>query len=107
MKKFDIDCDFGGQKSKFTIYIGTPQDGHHPLQFQSKWLSDERGGTIPDAVMDAVKQLYDISKKNNVSFEDLCVYALGTAQEAYTTSNDEDETEREDNDDEDNKAKQA
>ena len=101
MKKFDIDCDFGGQKSKFTIYIGTPQDRHHPLQFQAKWLSDERGGTIPDAVMDAVKQLYDLAKKNNVSFEDLCVYALGTAQEAQTTTNEE-----EDND-EGNKIEQA
>ena len=102
MKKFNIKANFGGQEADFAIYVGTPQDGHHPLQFQAKWLSDERGGTIPDAVMDAVKQLYDLSKKNNVSFEDLCVYALGTAQEAQTTNNDEDE-----NDDEDNKAEQA
>lgn len=100
MKKFDIDCDFGGQKSKFTIYIGIPQDGHHPLQFQAKWLSDEREGTIPDAVMDAVKQLYDLAKKNNVSFEDLCVYALGSAQASHTTTSDEEE-------DEDNKTEQA
>lgn len=100
MKKFDIDCDFGGQKSKFTIYIGTPQDGHHPLQFQAKWLSDERGGTIPDAVMDAVKQLYDLAKKNNVSFEDLCVYALGSAQESQTSTGDDEA-------DEDNKEEQA
>ncbi|WP_419234604.1 DUF2610 domain-containing protein [Rickettsia endosymbiont of Nabis limbatus] len=102
MKKFNIKANFGRQEADFAIYVGTPQDGHHPLQFQAKWLSDERGGTIPDAVMDAVKQLYDLSKKNNVSFEDLCVYALGTAQESQTTSNDEDE-----NDDEDNKAEQA
>lgn len=102
MKKFNIKANFGGQEADFAIHVGTPQDGHHPLQFQAKWLSDERGGTIPDAVMDAVKQLYDLSKKNNVSFEDLCVYALGTAQESQTTSNDEDE-----NDDEDNKAEQA
>lgn len=102
MKKFNIKVNFGGQEADFAIYVGTPQDGHHPLQFQAKWLSDERGGTIPDAVMDAVKQLYNLSKKNNVSFEDLCVYALGTAQKSQTTSNDEDE-----NDDEDNKAEQA
>jgi len=102
MKKFNIQANFGGQEANFAIYVGTPQDGHHPLQFQAKWLSDERGGTIPDAVMDAVKQLYDLSQKNNVSFEDLCVYALGTAQESQTTSNDEDE-----NDDEANKAEQA
>ena len=105
MKKFDIDCDFGGQRAKFTIYVGTPQDGHHPLQFQAKWLSDERGGTIPDAVMEAVKQLYDLAKKNKVSFEDLCVYALGTAQEDQTTNKDEESDDSESN--EGNKAEQA
>ncbi|XVN41002.1 MAG: DUF2610 domain-containing protein [Rickettsia endosymbiont of Argas persicus] len=106
MKKFDIDIDVGGQRSKFAIYIGTPQDGHHPLQFQAKWLSDERGGTIPDAIMTALTELNNLAKKNKIPLEDLCVYALGTAQEAQTTDNNEEgtEIERENNED---KAEQA
>lgn len=81
MKRFTIPCDFGGKKAPFHVYIGEPKPGHHPLQHQANWLSTERGGTIPQDIMDSFQKLYDISQKNNVSFEDLCVYALGTAQE--------------------------
>ena len=81
MKKFTVPCDFGGQKSPFTIYIGDPEPKHHPLQFQANWLSKERGGNIPGEVMDSIAKLKDIADQNNVSFEDLCVYALGAAQQ--------------------------
>ena len=79
IKKFSIPCDFNGQRSPFTIYIGDPN--HHPLNFQSNWLSKERGGSIPGEVMDSVAKLKSLADKNGVSFEDLCVYALGAAQE--------------------------
>jgi hypothetical protein len=81
MKKFTVPCDFGGSKAPFTIYIGSPEDKHHPLHFQADWLSKERGGTIPAEVMDSIAKLKDLAEKNNVSFEDLCVYALGAAQQ--------------------------
>ncbi len=81
MKKFTINCDFGGQIAPFTIYLGQPEPGHHPLHFQAEWLSKERGGTIPAQVMDAISKLKDLSEKNQVSFEELCVYALGAAQQ--------------------------
>ncbi|ADE29751.1 DUF2610 domain-containing protein [Rickettsia prowazekii] len=89
-KEFEFDCDFGGQRAKFKFYIGTPQEGHHPLQFQAKWLSDERGGTIPDEVMKAISQLNDLAKKNSVPLPDLCVYALGSAQETQVSNHEED-----------------
>jgi hypothetical protein len=81
MKKFTVPCDFGGSKAPFTIYIGSPEEKHHPLHFQADWLSKERGGTIPAEVMDSIAKLKDLAEKNNVSFEDLCVYALGAAQQ--------------------------
>lgn len=81
MKKFTIPCDFGGQKAPFNIYVGEPEPSKHPLQHQAHWLSVERGGTIPSEVMDSFQKLHDIAKENNVSFEELCVYALGTAGE--------------------------
>ena len=68
MKKFTINCDFGGQIAPFAIYIGQPEPGHHPLHFQADWLSKNRGGTIPPAVMDAISKLKDLAEKNNVSF---------------------------------------
>jgi hypothetical protein len=81
MKKFTVPCNFNGVKAPFTIYIGMPEDRHHPLHFQSEWLSKERGGTIPTEVMDSIARLKELADKNNVSFEELCVYALGAAQQ--------------------------
>lgn len=81
MKKFTVPCNFGGVQSPFTIYIGAPEDSHHPLHFQADWLSKERGGSIPQEVMDSVSKLKALADKNGVSFEDLCVYALGAAQQ--------------------------
>jgi hypothetical protein len=81
MKKFTINCDFGGQLSPFTIFIGKPENSHHPLHFQADWLSKQRGGMIPGDVMDAVSQLQELAEKNGVSLEELCVYALGTKEE--------------------------
>ena len=68
MKKFTVPCDFGGQRSPFTIYIGEPESQHHPLYWQSNWLSKERGGAIPPEVMDSVAKLKDIATKNNVLY---------------------------------------
>jgi hypothetical protein len=81
MKRFTVPCDFNGVKHPFHVYIGNPHPKKHPLQFQAWWLSSERGGTIPQDVMDSFEKLFKISQENNVSFEDLCVYALGTAAE--------------------------
>jgi hypothetical protein len=81
MKRFTIPCDFGGQKAPFNIYVGEPNPQKHPLAHQSQWLSSERGGSIPQEVMDSFAKLHEIAKENNVSFEDLCVYALGAASD--------------------------
>lgn len=81
MKKFTINCDFGGQISPFTIFIGKPEKGHHPLHFQADWLSKARGGMIPGEVMEAVTQLQELAEKNGVSLEELCVYALGSDEQ--------------------------
>lgn len=93
MKKFTVPCNFNGVKSPFTIYIGEPEPQHHPLHFQADWLSKERGGQIPQEVMDSIGKLKDLAEKNNVSFEELCVYALGSS------SDDEEGEEEEDFDD--------
>ena len=79
MKRFTVPCDFNGQKHPFHVYIGDPKPGKHPLHNQAWWLSSERGGTIPQDVMDSFERIYKISQANKVSFEDLCVYALGNA----------------------------
>lgn len=79
MKRFTIPCDFSGTKYPFHVYVGEPHPQRHPLQHQAWWLSNIRGGTIPQEVMDSFERLHKIALENNVSFEELCVYALGTA----------------------------
>lgn len=79
MRPFMIPCDFAGRKVPFPIYVGEPKPDNHPLQNQSWWLSSVRGGTIPQDVMDSFEKLHNISKEHNVSFEELCVYAMEEA----------------------------
>jgi hypothetical protein len=79
MKKFTITCDFGGQKAPFTVYIGQPKDGNHPLHFQADWLSRHRGGNIPGEVMESITKLKKLADENNVDFEELCAYALNNS----------------------------
>jgi hypothetical protein len=80
MKKFSINCQFGGQNAPFTVYIGEPKKDQHPLHFQADWLAKERGGNIPPEVMASLSKLMELAAKNNVPFEDLCTYALEAAQ---------------------------
>lgn len=88
MKKFTINCQFGGTVAPFTIYIGKPNDKNHPLQFQAKWLSDNRGGSIPTEVMEGLSKIKEIAEKNGVDFEELCAYALQAAITASSPSPD-------------------
>lgn len=82
MKRFTVPCDFGEAKAPLHIYIGHPLKDSHPLRYQAAWVSEERGGTIPQDVMDSFARLHAIAEENRVSFEDLCVYALGQTHEA-------------------------
>lgn len=85
MQHFMIPCDFGGRKAPFPIYVGEPKADSHPLHHQSWWLNSERGGSIPQEVMDSFEKLHKIALENNVSFEELCVYAMGEALGAQTS----------------------
>ncbi len=79
MKKFKILCSFGAGKIPFDLCIGEPEESNHPLRFQAMWLSREQGGTISLEVMDSFAKLHKIACENNVSFEELCMDALGSA----------------------------
>ena len=87
VKQFSVPCDFGGQKSPVTLYVGEPNADSHPLNFQGKWLSETKGGQVPSSVMEAIQKIYHIAKRNNINFEDLCAYAIS---KAYNTKNSDD-----------------
>ncbi len=79
MKRFTVPCVFDRRKSPFHVYMGQPVPGLHPLKFQAAWIREQRGGVIPPEVMERFGELAQIAQENNLSFEDLCVYALGSA----------------------------
>ena len=87
VKKFSIPCDFSGQSIPVALYIGAPHADFHPLHFQGSWLSSVKGGTIPADVMESIEKLRGLAKKNNVSFEELCYYAISVANEEIEGDN--------------------
>lgn len=81
MKKFSVPFIFSGNSVPFTIYIGLPRSDAHPFQHQAAWVSKEKGGAVNQEVWESFAKLHDLAEQNNVSFEDLCVYALRTSEE--------------------------
>jgi Domain of unknown function (DUF2610) len=79
MKRLTIPCDFNGVTAPFHVYIGNPSAFVHPLHFQNAWLREARGGRIAQEVLDSFERLADIARKEGMSYEDVCVYALGLA----------------------------
>jgi hypothetical protein len=78
MKRFTVPCKFGNTTAPFNIYIGQANEDVHPLFYQTNWLSEQRGGVMPTEVIESFQKLANIARENQVSFEDLCVYALGS-----------------------------
>ena len=79
VKQFTIPCQFGQETSPVTLYIGHPEETHHPVHFQSAWLSSTKGGTIPQDLMNTLQKLHDLANENGADFEELCYYALISA----------------------------
>lgn len=79
VKKFTVSCNFGASKAPVSFYIGDPHRDYHPIHFQNTWLSTAKGGSVPQEVMDSISKLRDLAIKNNVSFEELCYYAINMA----------------------------
>jgi serine/threonine protein kinase len=73
-KRFTIPVDFNGVKEPIHIYIA---DSWKFLEDQIKWVETVRGGRFPKEVTQSFRTLYDIAKKEKVSFQDVCVFALG------------------------------
>lgn len=77
MKKFTVPCDFDGKKHPFDMYVLEPSPLSHPLYYQTLWLKEERGGIVPEDVIDSFNRIYAIAVENNVGFAELSVYSLG------------------------------
>ena len=87
VKQFTIPCSFNGETAPVTFYIGHPESGHHPINFQMNWLSSAKGGVVPQNLGDTLKNLQDLAYENGADFEEMCYYALISATSNNTTGN--------------------
>ncbi len=63
------------------MYIWDAEESIIPLNNQFEWIEKARGCTVAPDIKDSFNKLFNIAKENNVSFEDLAVYALSNAAE--------------------------
>lgn len=75
MRKFVVNCDFGGRTAPFTFWLGNPKDGNHPLHHQSWWLGSVRGGSVPSDVMKALTDLQEAATEQHIDFLEYFEYA--------------------------------
>lgn len=82
MKRFAISAKCGGLDQDFYVYVldrakGYPYKG---IEDQAIWAKEARGCVIAEDVVTAFSKLQTIAWGKNVSFIDLCVYALNESK---------------------------
>jgi hypothetical protein len=77
LKMFLIPCEVNGVKVPVQFYIGEPTPSlSNPIHFQTAWIKQERGVDVPEETLDSLAKLKSAAAEKNVSFVDLCQYAL-------------------------------
>jgi hypothetical protein len=81
MKRFTVPTDFGGVKYPFYVYVldRAKEYPYTGIRDQVEWVKEARGGKVPEDVITSFDKLQKIAWDNEVSFQDLCIYALGAA----------------------------
>ncbi len=91
MKKFTVHAQTAQGSQQVELYIGHPSEKFHPVYFQSTWMSSQRGITIPQNIIESLKQIQQLSIKNNMCFEELAAYAIDNAAAANDAAANEDD----------------
>ena len=76
MKRFNFTYDLNGVRYPNPVFITNVPWPKDPLEDQARYLEDLNGGTIPPEVRESFRKLHKIAYENNVSYIDLCVYAM-------------------------------
>ena len=79
LKRMTIPAEFNGLRYPFQVYITNVPWPKDPLEDQARWLSEERGGVIPEDVRAKFRRVHALAHERNVSFQELCVAELGTS----------------------------
>jgi TPR repeat protein len=76
MKRFTVPITCGTINSPFPVYVWDWNLDEPPTTAQFDWVEQARGCEVPDDVVESFQKLYTIARENNVSFQELTVYAL-------------------------------
>lgn len=79
MKRFTVPITCGTVNSPFHVYVWDWNLDEPPTTAQFAWVERARGCEVSDDVVEAFQKLYSIARENNVSFQELTVYALTQA----------------------------
>ena len=80
MKKITVPCHKDGKSQMFDFFISDfPYGEENPLKYQSQWLKETSGFEVHPGVVDSLIKLRKLSEQNDVSFEELVIYALEMA----------------------------
>jgi len=79
LKRFTVPITCGTIKTPFHVYVWDWKLDKPPTTSQFDWVEKARGCEVAKDVVEAFEKLYKIARENNVSFQELTVYALGNA----------------------------
>jgi hypothetical protein len=86
LRRFSAPIDCEGAADRFSFYVWDVTEGPPPTDLQFDWLEGARKCKVSKDIRDAFRKLFDIAKTNNVSFSDLCVYALKQPEDNNRTT---------------------
>lgn len=88
MKKFTVPITAGELKEVFDVYVSDRAIGHPwpGIQDQAKWIKDARGFDVAPVIIESFDKLQSLAWKNKVSFQDLCIYAVGSTKDSLPNS---------------------
>lgn len=75
-KTIVVPCVVAGVVTPFEFKVGMPAEGSKPIQFQQKWFTTAKEGSVPPHILKILDDLYKLSLESKVPFEDLCEYAF-------------------------------
>jgi hypothetical protein len=84
VKKITVNCNFSGASQPVAFYIGDSAVERNPIGFQSRWLSETKGGLVPEKLMSSLVKIKKISDEHHIPFEDLYEHVIKEIESGKT-----------------------
>ena len=81
MIKFTLPTNIGGNITPYTFFIGQPESGRHPLYYQSEHVTNDKFGSVPAEVMQAIENIMNLAEKNNMRADEFMLAVIESTKE--------------------------